>query len=336
MAAQPDYYKTLGVDKKASQDEIKKAYRKLARQYHPDRNPGDRRPRSASRRSPRRTTCSATPRSASSTTAAAPGFARRGARRRLRAASATPTSAPLGDILSEPVQAAAAAARGPRTRAAAERGRDLETEVSISFEQAVDGAQVPVTVPTHATCPTCRGTGAEARDPARSSARAARAAASSPRARGCSRSPSRARAAAARARSSRSPCPTCHGEGAMRSVKKYRVNIPAGVKDGSRIRLPARARPACAAARGRPVTSSRTSSESPVFKRKGDNLEVEVPITRPRGAPRRRRRGARRWTAPRRCACRRAPSTAPSQRLRGEGPPEARRQGVAATSTTAS
>jgi molecular chaperone DnaJ len=75
------------------------------------------------------------------------------------------------------------------------------------------------------------------------------------------------------------PCPTCAGQGRLREVKRYRVNIPAGVKEGSRIRLPGKGE---AGLRGGPpgdlyvVTHV---SESPVFKSKGDNLEVEVPIT---------------------------------------------------------
>ena len=75
------------------------------------------------------------------------------------------------------------------------------------------------------------------------------------------------------------PCHTCHGEGRMRELKKYRVNIPAGVKDGSRIRLAGKGE---AGLRGGPsgdlfvVTHV---SESPVFRRKGDNFEIEVPIS---------------------------------------------------------
>jgi molecular chaperone DnaJ len=75
------------------------------------------------------------------------------------------------------------------------------------------------------------------------------------------------------------PCPTCAGQGRLREMKRYRVNIPAGVKDGSRIRLPGKGE---AGLRGGPpgdlyvVTHV---SESPVFKPKGDNFEVEVPIT---------------------------------------------------------
>ena len=75
------------------------------------------------------------------------------------------------------------------------------------------------------------------------------------------------------------PCPTCDGEGRTRELKHYQVNIPAGVKDGSRIRLAGKGE---AGLRGGPPGDLYVITrvqESPVFQRKGDNLEVEVPIT---------------------------------------------------------
>jgi molecular chaperone DnaJ len=75
------------------------------------------------------------------------------------------------------------------------------------------------------------------------------------------------------------PCPTCHGSGATQTVKRYRVNIPAGVRDGSRIRLPGKGEPG---QRGGPPGDLYVITRvtpSAVFKRKGDNVEVEVPLT---------------------------------------------------------
>ena len=162
VARPGDHYKTLGVDKKASQEDIKKAYRKLARQYHPDTNKdaGAEERFKADLRGLRRR--SAIRRSARSTTAAASvfggaspfggGAGRRGRpARRLRLVLGHPVG-----HLQHAARRAAARARKP----AAERGRDLETTVSLSFEQAIEGAQVPVSVATHAACTTCRGTGA--------------------------------------------------------------------------------------------------------------------------------------------------------------------------------
>jgi molecular chaperone DnaJ len=77
------------------------------------------------------------------------------------------------------------------------------------------------------------------------------------------------------------PCPTCAGEGRLREVKRYRVNIPAGVRDGSRVRLSGKgeAGPRGGAAGDLYVVTR--VGESPIFTRKGENLEVEVPITIP-------------------------------------------------------
>ena len=145
-----DLYEVLGVDRKATADEIKKAYRKLARSTTPIATPATPRPRSASRRSRRPTTRSPTPRSASSTTLGRhvrrlrPRGLGPGRRLRLR------HRRHLLDLFG--------AAAAPQQAA---RGRDLETEVRLTFEQAIDGTEVPVTVPKQSTCPTCHGTGAK-------------------------------------------------------------------------------------------------------------------------------------------------------------------------------
>jgi molecular chaperone DnaJ len=75
------------------------------------------------------------------------------------------------------------------------------------------------------------------------------------------------------------PCGTCRGEGRLRELKKYRVNIPAGVKEGSRIRLPGKGEAGLRGGTPGDLFVITHVSESPVFTRKGDNFEVEVPIT---------------------------------------------------------
>jgi molecular chaperone DnaJ len=159
------------------------------------------------------------------------------------------------------------------------QGRDLETEIRISFDQAVNGAQVPVTVPKAERCRTCGGNGAEP--------------GTSPIV--CPRCEGRGVDAQSQGFFSISqpcpecggagqviehPCPSCGGSGLTHQTKRYKVNIPAGVKDGTRIRLAGRGE---AGPRGGPagdlyVTTRVTPSR--VFKRLDDgNLEVAVPIT---------------------------------------------------------
>ncbi|MEA2276352.1 MAG: molecular chaperone DnaJ [Solirubrobacteraceae bacterium] len=117
-----------------------------------------------------------------------------------------------------------------------------------------------------------------------------------------------------------SPCPTCSGSGSVKTVKRYRVNIPAGVKDGSRVRLAGKGEPGPDGGPPGDLFVITRVQESPVFKRKGDNVEVEVPLTIPeaiRGAevevP--TLRGSKRL----RVAAGTRHGTV--QRLRGEGPP---------------
>jgi molecular chaperone DnaJ len=117
------------------------------------------------------------------------------------------------------------------------------------------------------------------------------------------------------------PCPTCHGSGAQRNVRRLRVNIPPGVRDGSRIRLKGKGEPGPRGA-GEPgdLFVITRVKDSAVFKRLGDNFEVEVPLTIPeaiRGAvievP--TLNGSKRLRVPR------GTKHGTVQRIRGEGPP---------------
>jgi molecular chaperone DnaJ len=319
MAVRPDYYKTLGLDKKASADEIKKAYRKLARRYHPDRNPDDKEAEARFKEvsqaydvlgdpAKRRQYDSGT---GAFATGAGPGGGFGGFGNFDFDASS------MGDILSNLF--GGGGGRGGR-RQRAQRGADLETEVSISFDQAMSGAQIPLQVPMHATCDTCRGTGAA---PGTTPAVCPRCGGRGIETQGqgmfsisqpCSQCGGSGTVID-------SPCPTCHGRGAVRTVKRMRVNIPAGVREGSRVRLAGKGEPG---QRGGPPGDLYLVTHvapSRVFKRKGDNLEVEVPLTIPEAL-----RGAEVQvpTLNGTKTLRVRPGTAHGtvQRLRGEGPPK--------------
>jgi molecular chaperone DnaJ len=278
--ARTDPYSILGVDKKASQEDIKKAYRKLARQYHPDTN----KDAGAEERFKRI--------SEAYDVLGDPEKRRKYDRGQSVFGGGGPFGggAPGGaggagagdfgsfsDILSN-IFNTTAGRGGARTRPAAERGRDLETTISLSFDQAVEGALVPVSVSTHTACGTCRGSGARpGTSPIVCPVCQGRGVESQGQGvfsitRPCSRCGGSGTVI-------EDPCPTCNGEGRLRELKKYRVRIPAGVKDGSKIRLPGKGE---AGLRGGPAGDLFVVcnvTDSPVFRRKGDNFEVEVPIT---------------------------------------------------------
>jgi molecular chaperone DnaJ len=316
VARPSDYYKVLGVDRKATQDDIKKAYRKLARQYHPDTN-SDAGAEARFKEISEAYDVLGDPEKRKTYDRGGGVF---GAGSPFGAG--TPGGAgdfgSFSDILSN-IFNTTAGRGGARTKPAAERGRDLETTVSLSFDQAVEGAQVPVAVSTHAPCTTCRGTGAKpGTSPVVCPICQGRGVESQGQGlfsitRPCQR-------CGGSGTIIEDPCPTCLGQGRLRELKKYRVNIPAGVKEGSRIRLAGKGE---AGLRGGPPGDLFVIchvSPSEVFTRKGDNLEVEVPITVAEAI------GGADVEVPTLHATKRlrvAPGTKHGtvQRLRGEGPP---------------
>ena len=242
-----DFYEVLGVGRGASPEELKKAYRKLAREYHPDRNPGDDAAEERFKEVQQAYDTLSDPEKRKQYDAGGRfgGFGGPGGPG--PGGGSPPTSA----TSSRPCFA-----RGGAEQQA--RGRDLETEVQLSFRQAMDGTEIPVTVPKQSSCKTCSGTGA----------RPGTMPVVCPRCNGrgidsesqgffsisqpCPRCGGAGQVI-------EDPCPTCSGSGLTLQRKRYRVRIPAGVRDGSRIRVGARARTARAAPRRATSTSSPAS-----------------------------------------------------------------------------
>jgi molecular chaperone DnaJ len=329
MAARPDYYKTLGVGKNASDEEIKKSYRKLARQYHPDRNPGNKQAEERFKEISQAHDVLSDPEKRKAYDRG------QGPLGGFGAGNFDPSSFSGGfsDILSNLFGGSGAGAgagnrtggaRGRATGARNERaqpqGRDLETEVSLTFDQAVQGAQVPLSVPTSQPCPTCHGTGAKPGTTPKvcpvcngrgiESQSQGIFSISQP----CSNCNGSGTVI-------EDPCPTCGGTGAQRSVRKLRVNIPAGVRDGSRIRLAGKGEAGLRGAEPGDLYVITRVQESPVFKPAGENLEVEVPLTIPEAV-----RGAvvevPTLNGTKRLRVAAGTKHGTVQRLRGEGPPK--------------
>ena len=264
MASDP--YEALGVDRKASDEAIKKAYRKLARENHPDRNPGD--PAAEER--------------FKEIQGAYDTLSDPEKRRQYDAGGsfdprnfAGGFASDIGDMFSTIF------GRGRGGRGEQLRGRDLQVEVALSFDQAMHGTEVSVTVPKQATCSTCSGSGAK---PGTSPIVCPRCegrgvdsqsqgffSISQP----CSRCGGRGQIV-------EDPCPTCSGSGLTVQRKRYRVKVPAGVHDGSRIRVAGKGEDGPQGGPPGDLFVSTRVAPSPVFTQRGDgNLEVRVPITVP-------------------------------------------------------
>ena len=271
-----ELYKTLGVSKKATDEEIKKAYRKLARKYHPDRNPGDKEAEEKFKEISAAHDVLGDPEKRKEYDEGG-AFAGFGGANPFGGQAGGFGGVDLGDIFGSVFNRGG----GRRTQPQQVQGRDLETEVPLTFDQAINGAQVSVTVPKSSRCGTCHGSGAK---PGTAPVTCPRCEGRGVEAQGqgfFSISQPCPQCGGA-GQIIEDPCPTCGGSGLTQQNKRYKVNIPAGVKDGSRIRLAGKGEDG---PRGGPpgdlYVTTRVSS-SPVFERLDDgNLEVKVPISIP-------------------------------------------------------
>src|SRR5215218_3880578 len=311
--ADRDLYSVLGVERKASADEIKKAYRKLARSYHPDRNPGDKQAEEKFKEVQAAYDTLSDPEKRRTYDAGGmfSGFGGRGFG---GAPGGGGFTADLGDIFSTVF------GRRGGAQQAAGGGRDLETEVHLSFDQAMHGAEIPVVVEKQSTCTTCRGSGAK---PGTSPITCPRCGGTGIDAesqgffsisRPCPRCGGSGQVI-------EDPCATCGGSGLTMQRKRYRVNVPPGVRDGSRIRIAGKGEDGPRGGSPGDLYVITRVTPSPVFKQRTDgNLEVTMPITIPEAV-----QGATievpTLNGTKRIRIPAGTQHGTIQRLRGEGPP---------------
>ena len=265
-----DHYEVLGVGRGASAEEIKKAYRKLARENHPDRNPDN--PKAEERfkevQGAYDTLSDPEKRKQYDAGGRFGGFGGGGG-----AGGPAGFTSDIGDIFSTLFR------RGGTGPQQATRGRDLETEVSLPFKRAMDGTEVTVTVPKQSTCKTCSGTGARPGTMPVVCPRCGGRGIDSESQGFFSISQPCPQCGGA-GQIIEDPCPTCSGSGLTMQSKRYRVRIPAGVRDGSRIRVAGKGEDGVRGGPPGDLYVVTRVTPSPVFRqRKDGNLEVNVPIT---------------------------------------------------------
>ncbi len=273
MAA-ADPYKTLGVDRSASPEAIKKAYRSLARKYHPD-NEGGNEDKFKDVQGAYDILSDPDKKAAYDRGGFSfPGMGGPGG------AEANFSMSDLADILGGVFGSripGAGGRGGSRTQVQAP-GRDLETQARITFDQSINGTEITLPVPSQDPCPDCRGTGGRPGSQMTTCPECSghgvvitsdglfTSQTPCPRCRGVGRVP-------------KEPCPTCRGTGRRPGGSTLRVKVPAGIRDGGRIKVPGRGEPGVGGGPRGDLYVVVHVAPSRVFQRKGDHLEIELPIT---------------------------------------------------------
>jgi molecular chaperone DnaJ len=274
-------YEILGVAKNASDDEIKKAYRKLARRHHPDRNPGDAAAEEQFKEVQGAYDLLSDPekRKAYDTFGASgprgfPGGASTGG-----VGFEEFSFGDLGDLLGGMF---GGGARRQSSRRPV-RGDDLEAHVRISFEDSLKGVQVRVPVEVEGVCSICHGTGAEpGTSPVVCPQCEGRGVVSDAQglfafSQPCPRCQGNGTIV-------EKPCRTCRGTGRERTRKHYSVKIPAGAKPGTRVRLKGKGEPGLNGGPPGDVFVVVDVEPSPLYERRGSDLVLDVPVTYPEAA----------------------------------------------------
>ena len=296
-----DFYAVLGVNKSASTDEIKKAYRKLARDLHPDRNPDNQEAEEKFKAASEAYDVLSDDKKRKEydemRSLFGSGAFRRGARSG-GGAQFDPSDlfggfsnaggagsagdrrfggAGFSDIFSSIFSGGgpsggAAARRGPR------RGRDVETEVTLDFTQAVRGTTLPLTLRSAGECDTCHGSGAKPGTTPRTCPQCQGSGLIS-RNQGSFSFSEPCRECQGAGTIVEEKCPECRGTGGVTKTRTINVRFPTGVADGQRIRLSGRGEPGD---RGGPAGDLYVQvgvRPDELFGRSGDDLTLSVPIS---------------------------------------------------------
>jgi molecular chaperone DnaJ len=279
-----DFYKVLGVAKSVSADDLKKAYRKLAQQYHPDANPGD---TGAEERFKDISEAYATLSDEAQRkeydqlrqmvdSGSFRGFGAQGGAggggQRVRMEDLNDLLGGMGGGLGDLF------GFGGRTPSGPQRGADLATEIHLSFEDAVTGVTTSVAVQGEASCRTCRGSGAE---PGTSveTCPVCGGSGMTAQSQGFFSMTQPCRNCAGSGRIVQQPCHTCDGRGTEMRTRTLNVKIPAGVRNGATIRLKSKGSPGRNGGPAGDLLVKTQVASHPIFKRKGDDLTVKIPVT---------------------------------------------------------
>ncbi len=272
--AKEDYYQLLGVSRNASDDDIKKSFRRLAMKYHPDRNPDNAEALEQFKKIKEAHDVLSDPKKRS----AYDQFGHAGVDPSMGGGAgfgAGGFSDIFGDVFGDIFGG------GGRNRGGAQRGSDLRYNLEISLEEAVSGTEVKIQIPTLITCKSCNGSGASKGSSVTTCSTCHGHGAvrmqqgffsvqqTCPTCRGTGKQ-------------IKDPCRSCHGQGRTQDTKTLSVKIPPGVDTGDRIRLSGEGEAGEAGGPPGDLYVQVHVKDHPIFTRDGANLFCEVPISFPK------------------------------------------------------
>jgi molecular chaperone DnaJ len=287
-----DYYAVLGVPKTATAEEIKKAYRKLARQYHPDSNQGDATKEAKFKEVSEAYDILSDSKRRKEYDEARTLFGSGVGGHRTAGGGGFPfdfgdlfggagqqsggAGERLGDLFGGLFNRGGGATRTTTTRP--RRGQDIESEVTLTFTEAVEGTTVSLRLTSSAACGACSGTGAKAGTTPRVCPTCEGTGAAS-RNLGSFAFSEPCRDCKGRGLIVDNPCPVCEGSGRAKSTRTIQARIPAGVADGQRVKLKGKGAPGENGGPAGDLYIQTHVKPHAVFGRSGDNLTITVPVT---------------------------------------------------------
>ena len=298
---QLDYYEALGLAREASTDEIRKAYRRLARKHHPDLNPNDKAAEDKFKKVQEAYDVLSDPKKKQMYDQYGfysdnPGFQGTAGGGEGRPGQTPPNTNFNGFDFSDFMTGAAGGAapgdaggsggrfqdifsqmfgRRQGQPAQAQKGTDLEYALSIDFWQAIKGTQVPININRQETCGACSGTGGSGGNSivcpecngggqVTQMAGAMRFSLTCPRCEGAGRL--------------KNSCQACHGDGRILRTEQVEVRIPPGAQSGSRLRVPAKGNSGTGGAAAGDLYITVRVEDHEFFTRKGDDIEITIPV----------------------------------------------------------